>query len=288
MKGINKILILTLSFIMLSCTGDKKALKDFKIETTTDQDENKNAKVTAIFDFNNDIGFQLIELPIFNPRNNEFYGTFKMAPTIEGYDEISFTANLTQILKLRGGRADLPNGSDLPYGDIDSLEVIEIPVKGINAEIYIASKNGHILLGMAVSLKQLNGVGEYFQQPGLLFPRFKIGNITAYAGVFTGAEPGETGLGFFTVIKSTISGDAPSLIAQGLVSGSQKELLEQKMKETKETLFASEGASQKELNNFYSTFNKLRERKFRHIANPAARRRMLRKEKVILSPVINQ
>jgi hypothetical protein len=283
MKNFNFILVLALALIMVSCnSSEQKTISGFNIETSGDEEGDKNVKVSAEFDFGSNVDLGLIELPVFNPRNGITYGSFKMAKTIEGKNEISFKANLSQLLNLNGGRADLPNGSDLPYGGIESLDVIEIPVTGINAEIYVASKNGLILLGFAVSIKQLNGVGQYFNQPGAIFPKFSVNNFEGYAGVFTGAESGETGLGLFTVIESPLKVDAPYLISENLVNGSQKELLKEKMIETKSLVLSAKGASGNDLNNVLNVFNKIRERKYRHISKPAARRRMLRREKVLL------
>lgn len=206
--------------MLLALTGcnsnQKQMVKSVTLETFGNEEEHIFVKSSVVFDFEGTANFTAVEVPVKMPGQDISYGTIRLVPTLEGYNEVTLTANLTTIFKLRGGAADLPNGSQLPIGQIELIDVIQIPINGINAEVYVASRNGYILLGFAIAIKELDPLGTWIGGDANIFPGFSIKEINGNAGIFTKANvSGQTGVAAFISFKSTISPEQGNLIAQG-------------------------------------------------------------------------
>ncbi len=183
------LLMVSLSTAFVGCgkTSKNKIVSDFSFETA---DDNNSKFVTT--DFKLSIGET--ELPFLTlPLPNKL-GSLR-AYRSEGENFIGVDLNLTEILKIPGDVATLPNGSMLPVGT-NGAGVIEIDISGINGKVYVSQKDDMTLIGFAFSIKQLDNLGSDIGTAGV-FPNFDIGKINLTAGVFTGNDSGSTGLAAF-------------------------------------------------------------------------------------------
>lgn len=180
--------ILALSLSLVSCgSNDKKIVSDIGVETR-DQDNSKF--VTADFQLN--IG--ATELPFLHLPLPKDYGYFRLF-RLNGENYVALDLNLTEIAKIPGGVATLPNGTMVPV-DTNGAGVIQIEIPGINGRVYVAQKDEMTLVGFAFSIKQLDGLGGSIGTVGV-FPNFNIGKVKLTAGVYTGEETKQTGLAAF-------------------------------------------------------------------------------------------
>lgn len=180
--------ILALTLSLVSCgKNDKKIVSDIGVETR-DQDNSKF--VTADFQLN--IGateLPFLHLPL--PKDYGYFRTFRL--NSENY--VAVDLNLTEILKLPGGVAELPNGTMVPV-DTQGAGVIQIDIPGINGRVYVSQKDQMTLVGFAFSIKQLDGLGNSVGTVGV-FPNFDIGKVKLTAGVYAGEETKQTGIAAF-------------------------------------------------------------------------------------------
>lgn len=180
--------VLALSLSLVSCgSNDKKIISDIGVETR-DQDNSKF--VTADFQLN--IG--ATELPFLHLPLPKDYGYFRLF-RLNGENFVALDLNLTEIAKLPGGVAELPNGTMVPV-DTNGAGIIQIDIPGINGRVYVAQKDEMTLVGFAFSIKQLDGLGSSIGTVGV-FPNFNIGKVKLSAGVYTGEETKQTGLAAF-------------------------------------------------------------------------------------------
>lgn len=180
--------MLTLVLSLASCGKDaKKIVTDIAVETA-DQNDSK----LVITDFKLDIGNA--ELPFLHLPLPKDYGVFRTYRN-NGENRVALDLNLTEILKLPGTVASLPNGTAVPV-DTNGAGVIQIDISGINGRVYVAQKGDMTLVGFAFAIKQLDGLGSSIGTVGV-FPNFDIGKVKLTAGVFTGDQTKQTGIAAF-------------------------------------------------------------------------------------------
>lgn len=180
--------LLVLAFAISACGKDsKKIVTGIDVETR-DQDEQKY----VISDFELDIGSG--ELPFLHLPLPKDYGYLRMYRN-NGVNHVAVDVNLSEVLKLPSGEATLPNGTMVP---VDSMGagIIEIPVSGINGKVYVAYNDDVALVGFAVSIKQLDGLGRDIGTIGV-FPNFDVKGVNVTAGVYTSEDGGQTGIAAF-------------------------------------------------------------------------------------------
>lgn len=189
MKRILSLLsVLALMFSLASCgQNDKKIITDLGVET---RDVDNSKYVTTDFQLN--IG--ATELPFLHLPLPKDYGYFRLF-RLNGENYVAVDLNLTEILKLPGGVAELPNGTMIPV-DTNGAGVIQIDIPGINGKVYVSQKDEMTLVGFAFSIKQLDGLGNSVGTVGV-FPNFNIGKVKLTAGVYTGEETKQTGIAAF-------------------------------------------------------------------------------------------
>lgn len=189
MKRILSLLsILVLSLSLASCgKNSKKIVTGIDVETS-DQSDSK----FVVADFKLDIGST--ELPFLHLPLPKDYGVFRTY--VEGgVNRVAIDLNLTEILKLPGTVATLPNGTMVPV-DTNGAGVIQIDISGINGRVYVAQKGDMTLVGFAFSIKQLDGIGRDIGTVGV-FPNFDIGKVKMTAGVYTSDQNNGTGIAAF-------------------------------------------------------------------------------------------
>jgi len=198
MKKTMLLLTLAMSFVLSSCGGErKKIVTDFALETR-DQDDSK----FVVSDFQLDLGSA--ELPFLHLPLPKDYGYVRLY-RLNDMNHVAIDLNLSEILKVPGGEATLPNGTMLPV-DTMGAGVISIPINGINGVVYVSQKDSMTLVGFAISIKQLDGIGNSIGTIGV-FPNFDIKGVNVTAGVFSSEGEGKTGIAVFANIGSIWSND---------------------------------------------------------------------------------
>lgn len=196
---------LVLAMGLASCgKNSKKIVSDVDVQSR-DLDEQKY--VTA--DFELSLGaaeLPFLQLPL--PRN---YGSLRLYRE-NGVNRVGVDVNLTEITKLPGGDATLPNGTMVPV-DAMGAGIIEIPVDGINGKVYVAYNDDVALIGFAISIKQLDGIGSNLGTIGV-FPNFDIKNVNITAGVYSSEDQGETGIAVFGNVAGLINGSSSIELAK--------------------------------------------------------------------------
>lgn len=189
-----KFIAIALMTSMLSFVGcgdsQKKWVKDVNVETAV-QDGQKLVVTDFQLELNN-VMLPFLTLPL--PKE---YGIFRMW-RLNGLNYIGVDLNLTSILDQPAGTATLPNGQMLPV-DTNGAGVIEADIDDINGKIYVASAEGMTLVGIAVSIDQLDGmnVGEIG-----IFPIFNVKGYDVTAGLYTSDTDGKTGIAVFANVGS--------------------------------------------------------------------------------------
>lgn len=188
-KLFSMVSILVLSVAFVSCGKDsKKIVTDIQAETKT-QDEQR----FVVADFEMELGSA--ELPFLHLPLPKDYGYLRLYRN-NGVNHVAVDVNLTEILKLpQGTDATLPNGTAIPV-DAMGAGVVEIPVSGINGKVYVAYNNDVALIGFAMAIKQLDGVGRELGTIGV-FPNFTIKDVPVTAGVFASETDGKNGIAAF-------------------------------------------------------------------------------------------
>ncbi len=197
--------VLALALSLSACgKNSKKIVSDVDVKS---QDIDQQKYVTA--DFEMSLGaaeFPFINLPL--PKN---YGSLELY-RLNAVNRVRINVNLTEITKLPGGDATLPNGTMVPV-DAMGAGIIEIPVDGINGKVYVAYSDDVALVGFAVSIKQLDGVGSSLGTIGV-FPNFDIKNVNVTAGVYSSEDQGETGIAVFGNVAGLINGSTSIELAK--------------------------------------------------------------------------
>lgn len=180
--------ILALAMAFTACGKNaKKIVTDIEFETR-DQDEQKY----VVSDFGLDLGSA--ELPFLHLPLPRDYGYLRLYRS-EGINHVAVDLNLSEVLKLPSGEATLPNGTMVPV-DTMGAGIIEIPVSGINGKVYVSHKDDMTLVGFAISIKQLDGIGREFGTIGI-FPNFTIKGVDITAGIYTSGDSSQTGIAAF-------------------------------------------------------------------------------------------
>jgi hypothetical protein len=188
-KFVTLMTMLTLLMSFASCGGKaKKIVTGVDFETRNGDDQAKLVNV----DFELDLGEN--ELPFLHYDLPKNYGALRLY-TNGGVNHVAVDVNLTEILKLPAGYATLPNGTAVPV-DTNGAGIIEVPIDKINAKVYVAQAEGMTLVGFAIAIKQLDGIGNEVGRVGV-FPKFEIGKVDVTAGLFSDDQDGGTGIAAF-------------------------------------------------------------------------------------------
>jgi hypothetical protein len=183
--------LMSLLLVVSSCgKNSKQWVTDVNVETATQDDQ-----AWVVTDFQLDLGkatlpFYMLPLPA-------DYGNLRMW-RLNGENYIGLDLNLTSILELPGEVATLPNGHQIPVGSND-LGIIEVEIDKINGKVYIAKAEGMTLVGVAVSIEQLDDLGA--GDIGV-YGNFNISGFDVTAGVYTSQEDGKNGIAIFANIGS--------------------------------------------------------------------------------------
>ena len=171
------------------------------------------------------IGLLPVVLPIFNPNNqSQIIGELSILSAIGGgANELALSLDINEALSAGGipSIGMLPNGTTIPVSGINSLNWVTLPISNgtgtANGKslLYLNydSFNHKAIVGVAVNINQL-AVGA----PSDLFLPFTYNSISGVAGIYTGAQPQESGFGLFIDVTSTMAAKTASQKVSGKVS----------------------------------------------------------------------
>jgi hypothetical protein len=203
--------LLALSSLLVSC-GKNPNLNFVKtVELKTFQKDNQAyGQVRTNLDTGS-IQLPGISLPITDPRNPIInYGNLGIVLNLNGTTDIVIDVNLSAVAQLPGGPATLPNGTALPVGGLNGVDVIELAVDRTGAKVYFAFGSNVVLAGTAIPIREFNGIGQYIGGANL-FTAFQAGSsVRGIAGIFTGKNEGQNGIGFFVDASKLLQTSPPS------------------------------------------------------------------------------
>lgn len=168
-----------------------------------------------------------VDLPIVDPHHPErIYGhlalrsSFCQAGKICAGNELSIALNVSQITRSDSAALrvnTLPNGTPIPIGGLQGSTVLGLPIGKTGALAYLGYGDNVALVGAALPFKQLDKVGGYV--PGVnIFQPFGSDKVNGIVGIFTGAGPGQTGIGLFVDFYSAMHQDPAPVAGKTVVS----------------------------------------------------------------------
>lgn len=199
--------ILFLIFISMLATGCGKSgykpITNVAVSTSTlNQDVYVNLK--AEFNLGN-VSLPAVTLPVVNPKDpQEIFGSLSINPTFNGTSEVNLKVNFTEVTHLQGGKASLPNGAALPVGGLSQVEIVELSIPNTLAKVYIGLDQKIAIAGFALSIKELDQLGSTIGGVSLM-PSFAFGKIKGVGGIYTGNQPGTTGLALIVDLSSVLN-----------------------------------------------------------------------------------
>lgn len=181
--------LVMLSLFAISCGGaPSNVLSGVKVQTTTvDQDVFMN------FSADLDLGamsFASISLPILHPKGQTPIGHLELISALGGKNQIKVAINLSEVADVHPIQAVLPNGNSIPLIAYNQTIAIEI---GKGARLYLTLSDTVTAIGVAVPVSAFDSMGSSL--PGLnIFPIVNTNNVIGTAGIFTGLQPGQSGI----------------------------------------------------------------------------------------------
>ncbi len=161
------------------------------------------------------LAMSAIEVNIIDPDDpDKHYGSLRIWPTLDKRTQIGLSVNLTDAAQMPGGEARLPNGSPVPIGGLDGVQIIQMQVSDIEASIYLGLSEKSLLLGFAIPIKEMDGATGYVG-PVNIFPGFEYKGYRGMVGVFTGKETNQSGVAMFMDLSPVLSPDALDAILAG-------------------------------------------------------------------------
>jgi hypothetical protein len=185
---------------LASCGKDgiKKIVTDIAVET---QDDGASQLLSAEFVL--DIGST--ELPFITYPLPNNLGSLRLF-RYDNQNQVAVDLDLTAVLKLPRVEGTLPNGQQVPV-DTNGAGIIVIDIEGINSKVYVAQSGDTTLVGFAIAIKQLDGLGDIIGGAGI-FPSYELANILFTAGVFTSTETAKTGIAVFANLGKLFGKDS--------------------------------------------------------------------------------
>lgn len=211
---LTNLLFLSLALFITGCGAEQKVVKDISL-TTTVQDGDVWLKLSAVFDLGG-MSMTGIRLPISDPYNREkVYGEIFFRPTFDGnFNEVGVGLNLTYSAQIPGGYATLPNGEMMPISSQSDAKIIELAIDKIHSKIYLALDHDVTLFGFAITIEEFDRVAQYVGGANV-FLGFNIKGVKGMAGVYTGLDPMQSGLGFFVDLSTVVNTDILNDIIDG-------------------------------------------------------------------------
>ncbi|OFZ19911.1 MAG: hypothetical protein A2X94_14745 [Bdellovibrionales bacterium GWB1_55_8] len=198
-----------------------------------------------------------IELPIIDSHDpSKVYGKLAVRQSFNGTAELALALNVSDTVNLPEFDGKLPNGTAIPVGGLDQVPVVGLPIGGSSAKVYIAYGAGVAMIGVAVPLREFDGMGQSVGNANI-FPVFDFGKgVRGLGGIFTGMSPGQSGIALFVDAATAI---APQPAAKVLALAAGDFLVPVKSKLT----FSSVSPSRKKKNKINYTLYKMNKKRSR-------------------------
>lgn len=191
--------VVMLSFLV-SCGGSgSNVLTGIQVSTS----QNGNDTMMS-FAANINLGamsFASISLPIIHPRGQTPIGSLELTSGLAGQSQIKINVNMSAVADINVSQAVLPNGNLIPL--IANNPTIAIKIGG-GARVYLTLGQGVTAIGVAVPISAFDNIGQSL--PGLnFFPIVQQGDVVATAGVFTGLQPGQSGIAVVADVSKLVN-----------------------------------------------------------------------------------
>ena len=194
------ITIVMLSLFAISCgsSGTSNVLNGIKVETQTVNDD-------IWMSFTSDINlgamsFASISVPIVHPKYQMPVGQLELISGLAGVNQLKVSVNLSELTDVESAQARLPNGNMIPL--IANNQAIAVNI-GNGAQVYLTLSETVTAIGIAIPIKEFDSLGQSL--PGLnFFPIVNQGEVTATAGIFTGA-PGKNGIAVVADVSRVVN-----------------------------------------------------------------------------------
>ena len=192
--------LVMLSLVAISCgKGTTQVVTGIQVQSSTvDQDVFLALKA----DLNlGAMSFPAVTLPILHPRGQTPIGSVELLPLLGGKNQIKISVNVSSLADIHAAQATLPNGNAIPL--IANNPTITIPL-GAGAQLYLTIGANAVALGVAVPIKQFDGIGSAVGGINL-FPVFTIDKVVGAAGIFTSAQAGQNGFALIADVTQYVN-----------------------------------------------------------------------------------
>jgi hypothetical protein len=176
------------------------------------------------------IGLPLMSAPIYLPGKG-VVGDLTMGGSL-----LTLNLSLFDALGVNSELVFLPNGGQVPF--IAENEAIMLNVGQTAISVYLLVSQNTVVLGVAIPVKQLDGVGSSIGYSSL-FPIFPLNKFQVSAGLFTHANAGENGIGAFfdlSPLMENLWGGKKMILAEGSSPDISFEQIEQRNSAQKRSL----------------------------------------------------
>jgi hypothetical protein len=184
---LNFITLVMLSLVVSACGKRPQVVTGIQVQTST---LNQDVLLSLKADLNlGNMTFPAVTLPVLHPKGQTQIGSVQLMPVLGGKNQIKISLNVSAVSDLQATQSYLPNGQIVPL--IANNPTITIPL-GAGANIYLTLGADAVALGVAVPIKQFDGIGSAVGSINL-FPVFSIDKVIGAAGIFTGSQVGQNG-----------------------------------------------------------------------------------------------
>jgi len=204
--------LVMLSLFAISCGGGapSNVLTGVKVSTQT-----INQDIWMSFDADLNLGamqFASLSVPVLHPRGQTQIGQLELTSILGGSNRLRISVNVSELSDIEASSVTLPNGNMVPL--IANNQVIAVDI-GKGAKVYLALSESVTAIGVAVPISEFDTIGRTL--PGLnFFPIVSTGEVIGTAGIFTGMNPGQSGIAVVADVSKVVN--LGSLLSQGSAS----------------------------------------------------------------------
>jgi hypothetical protein len=197
---VRSITLVMFSLFVISCgKAPSNVLTGVKVEAQT-----VNGDIWMSFAADLNLGamqFASISVPVLHPRGQTQIGHLDLVSALGGVNQLKISVNVSELADVQTSAAALPNGNMVPL--LANNQVIAVNI-GNGARIYLALSEKVTAIGVAVPISAFDSIGQSL--PGLnFFPIVQTGDIIGTAGIFTGMNPGQSGIAVVADVSKVVS-----------------------------------------------------------------------------------
>ena len=197
---VRSVTLVMLSLFAISCgNAPSNVLTGVKVQT-----ESRNDDLWMSFAADLNLGamqFASISVPVLHPRGQTPVGHLELISGLNGVNQLKISVNISELADVNTTQATLPNGNMIPL--IANNQVIAVNI-GNGARVYLALSENVTAIGVAVPISAFDSIGQSL--PGLnFFPIVNTGDVIGTAGIFTGAQPGQSGIAVVADVSKVVN-----------------------------------------------------------------------------------